>query len=107
MADLNSKDWGRIYAYIWLQDYIGNSQYKILLETDPVQAIDKIVQALNKEYPDLKIEYTPGNDAVWDIEPPANFFPEIEPERRKKLEEYRKGRDGGGKSAKLLIRFSC
>ena len=66
MADLTYKDWGRIYAYVWLQDRVGNSYYKDLLEQDPVKGIEAIIQALNREYPDpnLKIEYKPDVDAI-------------------------------------------
>ena len=98
MADLTFKDWGRIYAYMWMKDRVGNSYYKILLETDPVKAITEIIQALNREYPDpaLKIEYTPNVDAVWDVEPPQVFTD-------KELEEYR----SGAKLARLIPRFAC
>jgi hypothetical protein len=102
MADLTYKDWGRIYAYLWLQDRVGNSRYKIRLERDPVQAITEIVEALNKEYPDLKIEYNPTNkDAVWDIEPPTDFYPELK--NREELEAYR----NGAKPATLRMRLIC
>src|SRR5262245_1881221 len=101
MADLTYKDWGRIYAYMWLQDRVGNSHYKILLETDPIQAITEIVQALNKEYPDLKIEYTPKVDAVWDIEPPTDFYPQLG--KKEELVAYRDGE----KTATLRLRLFC
>ena len=98
MADLTFKDWGRIYAYMWMQDRVGNSYYKILLEMDPVQAITEIIQALNRQYPDsaLKIEYTPNVDAVWDVEQPTDL-PDNE------IGLYVRGT----KQAELKPRFAC
>jgi hypothetical protein len=101
MADLTYKDWGRIYAYMWLQDRAGNPYYKNLSERDPVRAIAEIVEALNKEYPDpnLKIEYTPEVDAVWNIEPP----PELSKE---KLKMYATGGDAET-IATVEMRLTC
>jgi hypothetical protein len=98
MADLNYKDWGRIYAYMWLQDYVGNPRYKNLFDTDPVQAITEIIQALNKEYPnpDLKIEYTPNVDTIWDIGMPPGA-------NEATLKEYR----DGTKPITLRMTFAC
>jgi hypothetical protein len=101
MADLTYKDWGRIYAYMWLQDRVGNSHYKNLLEREPIQAITEIIQALNKEFPDLKIEYTPKVDAVWDIEPPTDFYPQLG--KKEELEAYRNGE----KPATVRLRLLC
>jgi hypothetical protein len=103
MADLNYKDWGRIYAYIWLQDRVGNPYYKHLIERDPVRAITEIIQALNKDYPDptLQIKYTPNVDAVWDIEPPKDFYPGLK--KAGELEQYR----SGIKKATLRMRLAC
>ena len=98
MADLTFKDWGRIYAYMWLQDLIGNPHYRILLESNPVQGVTEIIQALNSEYPDLKIEYIPNVDAVWDVEPPAELKGQAD-----KIKEYRNGE----KRAVLSLRFAC
>ena len=101
MADLTSKDLGRIYAYMWFQEYIGNLEYKELYEENPVQAVYEIVQSLNEEYPDpeLKIEYNPNVDALWDIEPPPNLAHGQE-------EKLRKYRDGTI-PATLQIRLAC
>jgi hypothetical protein len=107
MADLTYKDWGRIYAYAWLQDRVGNSYYKDLLEQDPVKGIEAIVQALNREYPDpnLKIEYKPGDDTIWDIEMPTGLWPELK-KGRTALKAYRKGGDDS-KLATLRMRLAC
>jgi len=105
MADLNFKDWGRIYAYMWLQDRMGNAHYKNLLETDPIRAITEIIQALNKDYPDpnLNIKYTSNVDAVWDIEPPVELK-----DKMGKLEEYPvKKYRSGEKPATLQMRLAC
>jgi len=103
MADLTYKDWGRIYAYMWLQDRVGNPYYKKLLETQPVQAVTEVIQALNKEYPnpDLKIEYTPNVDAICEVieRPQALALDD------NVLKLYRAGR--GPRRAKLVMRLVC
>ena len=106
MADLTYKDWGRIYAYMWLQDRVGNHYYKELAERCPIQAISEIVEALNKEYPDpnLKIEYKPGVDAIWDLEPPTGLWPESKDKAELKM--YRNGGDDDY-MAILRMRLSC
>jgi hypothetical protein len=110
MADLTYKDWGRIYAYVLLQDRIGNSSYKDELERNPVQGLKKTVEALNKEYPDpgLKIEYNPDADAIWDIELPTGLWPDEFDDKKKlnNLKAYRKG-NNGNKRAMLLPRLTC
>ncbi len=84
MATLTTTDWGRIYAYIWLQARKGNPHYKNLFETDPVHALVEIIETLNNEYPDSKIAYAPDVDAIWKTEPPSSLTDQ-------ELTDYRAG----------------
>src|SRR5262245_28258364 len=107
MADLTVKDWSRIYGFLARElqknrpdspEYKEYSDLKDLLEKDPVQGVTKIIDALNEDYPNNKIDYKPGDAICEVIDPPADLANDND-----KLMRYRTGE----LRAKLIMRLTC
>jgi hypothetical protein len=83
MPAITSKDWGRIYAYIWKKERDGYPEYIKRFEQDPAWAVKEVAAELGIDY----------YDRLYDIEMPKELLHCPEDYQRQQLDRILTGKD--------------